>query len=466
LPRPAVAFHLLLLAASAGALPGCSTSTAPGPLPRAGQPAPRPNLFLISVDTLRADHLSSYGYGRPTSPFVDGLARGGIRFANAYAPSSWTVPSMVSMVTGAYQSRHGTGGRAGRGGAAIAVIPAELPLLAELLQRAGYRTYGLTANINVPVEAGFARGFDRFECLGSVDLETVERAIDPWLAQIGGGGEPWFFWLHLFDPHGPYRAKRPWIDEFAPGWGRFRWLDGLAPEQFARRARTLPRPALEAAIAMYDSDIRATDEFLRRVFARFPAAHEALTLFTSDHGEEFLEHGLTLHGGDLYNEQIRVPFVLRLPGGRGAGTVVEGAVSLVDVLPTLLGAAGIAPPAGLPGLDLQAPGALDVPRDRVVWSELLRGPKLRASCDARWKMLTDSRDPGADQLFDLVADPGERTNLVAGQPAQAARRRGLVAAFDRDNVPTSAPPGRIEMTPEQIEKLKALGYVGGAPIGR
>ncbi len=201
---------LLTLVLTAAVLPG-ATACVTKPSSAADS---RPNILLISIDTLRADHMSSDGYGRPTSPFVDSLAKEGVRFERAYATSSWTTPSVVSMLSSTYQNRHGMGARLLGVPKQWSRIPEELPNLAESLKRDGYRTFGLAANTNLSADRGFDRGFDRFECLGMADLDVVDRAITPWLDEIGRGKGPWFLWLHMLDPHGPYKAREPWIESF------------------------------------------------------------------------------------------------------------------------------------------------------------------------------------------------------------------------------------------------------------
>jgi len=417
----------------------------------------RPNILLISVDTLRASHLSSNGYARPTSPFIDSLAEQGVRFERAYATSSWTTPSVVSMLSSTYQNRHGMGARMLGVPAVWSRIPQELPNLAESLKRRGYRTFGLVANTNLSAERGFDRGFDRFECLGMVDLDDVERTLTPWLDEIGRGPGPWFLWLHMLDPHAPYRARRPWIESFDDEFSNYGWLDSLASETFSKLAPRMQPRQLDVIRAVYDSEIRDTDEFLRRLFDRLEGAHGAFVLFTSDHGEEFLEHGGTLHGRTLFEESIRIPFIVRLPDRRLAGTVVEQAVSLVDVLPTILGAAGVEPDERAAGVNLIGRRGVSVPLGRTVVAELLRGVPERAAIDGRWKFISKGE---RTELYDLEQDPGETTNLASADPQRVKKFRAALIAFEQKNSPVTATSEKIEITPEQLEALRALGYVG------
>jgi arylsulfatase A-like enzyme len=437
----------LLVFLAAG--PGCEPSPPSGP----------PNILLISVDTLRADHVSAYGYGRPTSPFLDALAAEGIRFDRAYATSSWTTPSVVSMVTSSYPSRHRMGGRVRGDTRTWSRIPDELPSLAESLARHGYRTYGLVANTNLAASRGFDRGFDRFECLGTVDLDRIDETLASWLDEIAGGEGPWFFWLHMLDPHAPYRGRAPWAERFEPDYGSHLWLDGMVSERLAKFAKRFNERQMDVVRALYDSEIRDTDEFLRGFFERLPGADEAFVLFTADHGEEFLDHGGMLHGRTLFDELTRVPFIVRLPDRRLAGTVVDGAVSLVDVLPTILGAAGIEPGAAAAGIDLIGAAGASVPDGRTVVAELLRGDPERAATDGRWKLITQDGPTARTELYDLREDPAEQANLATTHADRVARFREALVAFERIHALPAEPLEQTTITPEQLETLRALGYV-------
>jgi arylsulfatase A-like enzyme len=422
-------------------------------------PDPKPNILLISIDTLRADHLATYGYDRPTSPFVDSLAAQGIRFDRAYATSSWTTPSVVSMITSSYPTRHRMGGRIRGVPRVWSRIPDGLPNLAEALRLRGYRTFGLVANTNLAADRGFDRGFDRFECLGTADLDRVDEAIAPWLDEIGRGEGPWFFWLHMLDPHGPYNGRTPWIESFEPAHASHAWLDGMTSERLVKYADRFSERHMDVVRALYDSEIRDMDEFLRSLFDRMPGAEDAFVLFTADHGEEFLDHGGMLHGRTLFDEQVRIPFIVRLPEGRFAGTVVDDAVSLVDVLPTIIGAAGGEPAEGAAGIDLIGPDGPSVPDGRVVVAELLRGVPERATIDGRWKFISKPGSPDRLELYDLNGDPSERANLAGDLTDRVAHFQELLAAFERAHTPVTEELEQTDITPEQLEALRALGYV-------
>ncbi len=425
---------------AAGVLAGCG-------------PAAPPNVLLVTVDTLRSDALSSYGNARPTTPFLDRLASEGIRFERAYSTSSWTTPAVASLLTSTYPSRHGMGGRPARTADHWDTLPAELPSLPEVLADAGYRTYALVANFGLPPERGFDRGFDRYECLGAKDLEEVGAALETWLPELPAAA-PWFFWLHLFDPHAPYVGREPWASQFwpepPPPPFRARSIDA---NELLRQHRGLSPEAIAYARALYDSETRALDEFLRDLFPRLPGAERVFFVLTADHGEEFLDHGGVLHGRNLFEESIRVPLILRPPSGIRPGRVVAEPASLVDVLPTILAAAGAEPPAEAAGRDLLAPSPR---RPRTAVAELLRGEGVRSVTDGRWKLILARGSPDHVQLFDLASDPAERRDLVELEPEIVERLRSELEPFEGLEPATT---GKTPIAAGERQALEALGYL-------
>lgn len=175
--------------------------------------APRPNVLLVTIDTLRADRLSGAGHSRQTTPYLDELAASGVRFERAYASSSWTAPSVASLLTSLDPRRHGIehGHLSEQVIVQQEVIPESLPLWPELLRNAGYRTYGITANTHLYGHFGFDRGFDRYECIGFLTADEVLETLERWQLEITAS-EPWFVWVHLLDPHARYTPRSPWID--------------------------------------------------------------------------------------------------------------------------------------------------------------------------------------------------------------------------------------------------------------
>lgn len=422
---------------------------------------PRPDILLITVDTLRAGDVSAHGHEPRTMPFMEELARGGIRFDRAYSTAPWTTPSLVSILTSAYPTRHGVGQ-----GPAIAtdgtweVIPPELPCLPLALQQAGYRTFGLTANFGLPANRGFGRGFDNYRCIGAEDLDVFRTELEPWLTELAEG-EPWFLWLHLFDPHGPYTTREQWLDTFWPTTRQgFARLDNVSPAELRREARTYTGAQMEYVHALYRTEIRDVDEYLREFFETLPRAAEALVLFSADHGEEFMEHGGVLHGHTLHEELIRIPFIVRFPDRRFAGEIVNDPVSLVDVLPTILSAVGILPDPEAAGVNLFGPDGVQVPSSRRIFAELLRGTSgLRAVIDQRFKFVKNPNAPDKSVLTDLQDDPGETVNLVQVRPEVAGELERVLDGFVDVAMARREQTEDTEISARQKAALRALGYV-------
>lgn len=444
-----------LAATDGGALrdPGAAVASS---APAAVDPARalRPNVLLVTIDTLRADHVSSNGYGRRTTPFLDAVAADGVRFARAYSTSSWTVPGVVSLLSGTAPSAHGVvHGRAEQGKIrGQEVVPDDLPWLAAELRAAGYRTFAVTANTHLAGELGFARGFDRYACVGFAPARRVERALEPMLEAIHGGRGPWLVWLHLFDPHMPYRPREPFLTELWPA-PRPRHPD---LERLRAPHAPLDEPVegdrLAYLTALYDAEIRFADAALRRL-TRALGADDALVVVTSDHGEELMEHGGLGHGQSLHPEVIAVPLVIRRPDRRGAGSVIAEPVSLVDVLPTVLAELGLPVPSGVSGQEL-----FGEPRDRPIVAELSRGGPLRALIEGDLQ-LVDKPGEGA-RLFALRDDPAPAAELTDERPGDVERMRARLDRYLAGVARTDAPRVR-ELSPEEVAQLRALGYVGG-----
>ncbi len=420
----------LLASLLAAVLAGCSGGGLPEPDPG------RPDLVLISVDTLRPDHLGCYGYGRPTSPFLDELAAGGTRFADAWAPSPWTLPSHATMLTGALTPRHGAVEEE------LSLAPG-LPLLADRLREAGYATCGVVTSVFVDRRYGFDRGFDRFidfglesgerEALDVPDAEEVTAAALAW-AREQADGRPVFLFLHLYDVHYPYDPPPPWNERF----NRPARPEELRYENYQFYLRRPPSAAfLAQQRGQYDEEIAYTDDCLRRLHETWTAARPgAVFAVVSDHGEEFGERGSWGHAHTLTPEVLRVPWIVAGPGI--AGQVAEGRVGLEDVAPTLAALAGV-PFAAPDGRDLSGrlrgdaaagPGAGTgaAPGDSL---SPVPGPAAFAATsrhatlkhrwhEGRFDLIADLRAGGL-RLYDLRTDPAAGQDLAAALPDTARR---------------------------------------------
>lgn len=412
-------FALLLLLA-----PGCSRSASESP-----------NLLVVVVDTLRQDRLGCYGYDvRPTSPELDQLAGDAIRFDALIGCSPWTLPSLATLMTGLHPAGHGV--------ARLSDGLADDRTLAEVLRRAGYRTGAVTANYMLRRGSGFDAGFEQFDDApgrykneGSPAAETVQRGLN-WLAELEDD-EPWFLYLHFFDPHNDYveNAEAGFLSEGYVGPVRsganiWELRDAVPNFNAADRARL---------DALYDGEVRAVDTALGRILRALRARgeeEETIVVFTSDHGEELAERGWIGHTRTLHHELVGLPLIVRLPGGEGAGTVVETLLPQRDLYATILDWCGL-PVGSARGRSFASSVAGDLP-SRPCYSEVDFVPEATGRAekdvhqvgvtDGRWRLLRDLR---ADQylLFDRIADPLELQNRF-GEAALAGEVERLQALLN------------------------------------
>ena len=252
------------------------------------------NIVLITIDTLRADHLSCYGYERNTTPHIDAIAEQGIIYKNAVAPSSWTAPSMASLFTSTYPVNHGVVHGIKYRKQVHEVLSGELITLPEILQRNGYTTFGVSSNHHLTEEFGFDRGFDYFVYLGWKNADMVNKTVCSWEKEIKQS-EKFFLWIHYIDPHVPYAARSPWIKDYAAtsldqAWQISRKVrSNFRLKEFVPTLKEDPQ-ALADLIALYDSEISYVDFYIGKLMERFAFESDTLIIITSDHGEEFLEH--------------------------------------------------------------------------------------------------------------------------------------------------------------------------------
>ena len=431
-----------LLAASTSALAGCARE------------ASVESLVLVSLDTVRADHLGLHGHEHDTSPRLDAFARQGVVFENAWSTAPWTLPAHVSLFTGLYPSRHGVRYEEH-------ALEAGVPALAEILAEAGFATGAVVNCIFLYPRFGVARGYDVYE---RIDEEhgaegAASEVTDAALRFLRAHrGERVFLFVHYFDVHSDYRS-RPEIE--ARFGGRPTWVDGSTQQLIRALIGTVPidDPEEIAALeALYDAGIRQLDEELGRLFTALADEgwlDDTAVVVTSDHGEELLDHGSVMHGATQYEEQLRVPLVLRAPGVP-AGARVAQPVSLVDVLPTALDLLGGEPPPGLDGISLVGAWERPLP-ERPLFAEANRSPKPGSRVAVRrgpHKLLLDL-ETGDRALYDLAADPGETDDRIEADPAQAEALLEAYETFRQVQVDGVA----IGEVPDDLrERLRALGY--------
>jgi arylsulfatase A-like enzyme len=425
------------------------------------EPAP-PHVVLFTADTLRADHLSLSGYPRRTSPQVDAFAAGAWHFEQAITVVPKTGPSFATLFSGRHPREHGVHSNFGD-------LPEDIPLLAERLKAAGYRTAGFVENPALRASRGFGRGFDVYRVVLS-GSRGAERLLDAWLEWAEADWDaPTFVWVHTLDPHGPYRPPPEYERLFVgdrwsgsdervpllPGAGRAFKVLGAIPKYQQRG----DEDRVARYVAWYDAEIRLIDDAFGRVLEALRARglyEEAAVIFTSDHGESLGEHDYYFeHGWYAYEPGLRIPLLIKTPG-QTRGQRVAAPVSNLDFFRTIAGLTGIEVPPGVGGRDLLA-GA---PPDRVIlvensgrYEEKYFG--LRGASE---KYLRREGD-GREELYDLSADPGELRDLSAERPD---RTRALREQLERrlaelaDDARAPLEPGDDDA--ETLERLRALGY--------
>jgi arylsulfatase A-like enzyme len=417
---------------------------------------PECNVVLISIDTLRADHVGAYGYPRPTTPNIDALARRGVVFENAVSQSSWTRPAHMSMFTGLHPREHGFIGLSDRG-----PLDASVPTLAGELRRHGFQTVAFTGGINVGQVFGFDHGFDLFRSNGRYFRDQLEETRY-WL-EAARKGKFFLFW-HGYDAHTPY-ASDP-ADRVALG------LSERRPRLAMRRAcKGQDRAQAQRLIEAYDAAIRRADRFVGKLIAeleRHDLLRKTVVVVTSDHGEEFLEHGECFHINTLYREVLHVPLIVVAPG-LAPRRVTELVPASVSIAPTILALAGVGEHS-LPGISLLA-AASGHSADVIapVMSETRRQPKKgRGDVQSlttpdrklvRWVTL------GRDEYFDSRTDLAELSPRADEEEIE--RLTSLLASVQRGHPPrrasSDAPPATataraLEERRELERQLRSLGY--------
>lgn len=461
-------------------------------------PASPQGVILVWADTLRSDHLSAYGYGRPTDPVLRRLAGEGTRFAHCLSQGTWTKVATPSLLASLYPLTHGVRDFGDR-------LPAAATTLAEVYRGAGYATLSLSSVLFTGAFTNLHQGFEELHEDGSLPDQTssktareyVDRLL-PWLERHRE--VPFFVFLHVTDPHDPYEPAAPydrlWADPARKGrhHEELERARAVIADPLLRRFGMPTRGELEAAGVdadayaahdrdWYDGAIRGMDAELGRLVERLGElglGERTLVALAGDHGEEFLEHGRMFHGQSVYGELTDVPLVLWQPGRVPAGRVVEEPVEIVDLLPTLLEASGLTVPAAAQGRSLvpllaSGRGAPAGRRPRPAFAEKAptRDPGAPPPHDTEayavvaggWRLIHHVRRPaGAPEyeLFDERRDPRNRRDLAPGQPE---RVRELAAVLTRWRAAAAAarlPPDAVTaqaMDPASLERLRSLGYI-------
>ena len=480
--RPLPALLLLGAVTAGGALAGHllvpAQTARPLPPPVTAALAQKPNIILVMVDTLRADHLSCYGSHEET-PALCSIATDGGSVFDGFSHASWTKPATASLLTSLLPSTHGAIAK-------TSVLPAQVEMLSEALQAGGYATGGIASNINLAPSFGFDQGYDEYHYLAPDYLAGAKESSSKLiLYQIGRSvwfklrpglrvgdfyqdaatvntvafdflerhrAARFFLFLHYMDPHDPYFEH--------PYTGR----------AIARVANPNPSPTLAAEMQrLYTGEIQYLDQNFAKLVAKLRELglyDDALIVLTGDHGEEFHEHGGFWHGLTLYDEQIRVPLMIKWPkGAPGAPASMRGHLSRhLDVAPTLLARAGITVPAAMQGIDLTTPSGERAEKDRMSLAEEdHEGNVLRALRTSEWKLIDanpgNPRGLAPEELFHVSSDPGEthdlsgeRTDLTGQMRSQAEAKQQLARSK------AAGGGAAAKLSDAQQEALRALGY--------
>ena len=438
----------------------------------------RPNIIVIVVDTLRADHLGSYGCVGDISPHLDRLAAESIVFENCFSQAPWTPPAMGTLFTSLYPERHGLHRfkdhqflDPASGRLRATVLPEEAVTLAESLRDAGYRTSAFIANPWLHRDWGLGQGFDSYDD-SRIGKDTpaahLVSGARTWL-EGQARAEPFFMYLHFMEVHGPYVATerdfRLMWNALATGTPRV-LLESESPtdhlDVHPAWADDTLRHRLAYWKARYAAGVRLFD---RRISGFLKYLRESGTLdrsyliVTSDHGEELFEHEGWGHGDSLYDHQLRVPLIIRPPKGEGEARRVARYVRLIDLMPTLLSLAGAAAPEGVQGEDL-APllHGEDVGPPAVIFSTgVIEKPDVFSVRTQRYKLVADGSESA---LFDLVADPGETIDVSDRETAAAAELAELLKRHLMESSAAGRLPARtVDIQEEMRERLRALGYL-------
>jgi tetratricopeptide (TPR) repeat protein len=397
-----------------------------------GRPAERPPIIVISIDTLRADRLPMYGYRGVDTPALDALRRDSVLFRNAWSHSPLTLPSHATMLTGTLPASHGVRDNTGFR------LAGDAQTVASLARANGYETGAAVSAFVLRESTGMNGGFDLYDddlgrprgekSIGHIqrDGDATVAVATKWIADRAE--TPFFFFLHLYEPHSPYEPPEPFASRYA---------------------------------SSYDGEVAQTDAIVGRFLAFLKERgiyDRAMIIFVSDHGEGLGDHGEDEHGIFLYREALAVPMLVKLPGRKLAGATSDVAAGLVDVAPTILRVAGLVPPREMEGVPLIDEGRIASLPDRAVYAETYY-PRFHFGWSELHSIVAGSEhfiDAPSPELYDMAADPGERANLVSERRRRVAVYRRMIAEV------ATEPAAPAAISSEEMEKLAALGYIGSA----
>ncbi len=434
---------------------------------------PNYNVILISLDTLRADHLSAYGYPKKTSPNIDRWAKKSLLFKNSFSNASWTLPSHMSLMTSLYPTIHGVDDKSKK-------LSDSTRTLAEVLKENGYKTAAFTGGTNVSKVYGIDQGFDLFKEEYDSSIETpgqgwrlshIVKSLSFWLN--ANADEKFFLFLHCWDPHEPF-IKHKYLSEFESSYsGQLNILDTHSDfiksqaykdhegffninlfynEVINTASISLTEEDKEHMVALYDNEIRFVDQYFGKLIAHLEhldLMDKTIIILWSDHGEELFERGKIMHGNAmLYDEQIHVPTIVYIPGYRGP-KVNSNLVQSIDIAPTILEILDIEPESSFMGIPL-----FSNKNDFIIAQHRIKWNMLRTQ---EFKLMTIDENEKNIRLYDLKEDPDETVNVFNEKPEVAEQLKTHMLW-----VLSQRPGEKVDesnLTKEDIEKLRALGYI-------
>lgn len=417
------------------------------------------NIILISIDTLRADHLGCYNYPRPTSPAIDAFSKDAVLFQQCIAQSTSTLASHASMLTSLIVSHHGAYFTRSQ------PLPQEIKTMAEFLKERDYHTVSFNDGGQIAAKFGLDQGFDIYESLPFDEVEEmsfrriVERA-GAWIDD--NPGEKFFLFLHTYETHHPYTPESYYLDMFETDY------NGSLPEHISVKLLeqinsgevAIDEHDKKHIINTYDAEIRTMDDSFARFIAFLKKRNiydNTLIIFTSDHGEEFGEHGIWgRHSHTLYNEQLLVPLIVKLPNSQSAGRKLNAMVRSIDILPTVLDLVGHDIPTDLEGLSLMPQVNGGKPDNNLF--AISQRDMQKTYPRKYWSVIQNNWKLYDKKLFDLLADPHELIDATERNRSLKSRLESMAIAFMKRRA-KSRKTEKVNIDKKLKEKLKTLGYV-------
>lgn len=408
----------------------------------------QPNIVIIVIDTLRADHLPFYGYKKNTAPFLNKLAEKSVIFEKTFAPSSLTAPSTASLFTSFYPFQHGVviniGGilnlkkKYPNFKIKLNKIPAGIPILGEVLKKAGYRNYGVSDNINIGDKMNFDRGFDHFYTYNYKAAAVINKKVKELSSEILKQ-KKYFLYIHYMDPHQPLHERKPWYEK--------------------------KDDKIENIISLYDSEINYVDQKIEELFNLFHWDRNTLLLVTADHGEELWEHGNNGHGYSLYKEVIHVPFMVYYPQGGFFPRKIVDMISLIDLLPTISEFVQIKPGKDIEGISLLPllKKSIDSIPQRFLYAQVMdhntKSEILVAESTIYGKWHYIKTFSGSIKLYNLKFDFEEKYNQFGNDLGIARQLASRYHHFENQCKKFKQQSFVFTLDKKEMDRLKTLGYV-------